>query len=89
MTYQRGDYVYPADLPRPLLCRVSRAETLAVRKGCSQLLRLQPLEGPWPTGTELIRLDNWVLPANPRELWRGPAVRAVPPRRTRSARDAA
>ena len=22
MIYQSGDYVYPADLPRPLLCRV-------------------------------------------------------------------
>ena len=89
MTYQRGDYVYPADLPRPLLCRVTRAEDFRLRNGLSQVLRLEPLEGPWPTGTELIRLDNSVLPANPRELWRGAVVERPRARRIRPARDAA
>ncbi len=30
---------------------------------------VEPLEGPWPAGTELIRLDEWVVPARPRRLW--------------------
>ena len=58
MIYQSGDYVYPADLPRPLLCRVDRAETVTVRDGRAQILRLEPLEGPWPQGTVLVRLDD-------------------------------
>ncbi len=69
MIYQPGDYVYPADLPRAHLCRVLRTETLTVHKGRSQLLRLQPLEGPWSPNTELVRLDDYVLPAKPRQLW--------------------
>jgi hypothetical protein len=69
MIYQPGDYVYPVDLPRAHLCRVRRAETLHVRNGCSQILRLEPLGGPWPPGTELVRLDDSVLPARPRQLW--------------------
>ena len=69
MTYQTGDYVYPADLPRRLLCRVRQTESLTVRTGTSQILRLEPLEGPWPAGTELIRMDEWVIPARPRRLW--------------------
>jgi hypothetical protein len=71
MIYQPGDYVYPADLPRPLLCRVRGAERLGLRKGTSQVLRLEPLEGPWPAGTTLVRLDEYVLPARPRQLWQG------------------
>jgi hypothetical protein len=69
MIYQPGDYVYPLDLPRAYLCRVRRAESLGVRAGRSQMLRLQPLEGPWAPGTELVRLDDGVLPAKPRQLW--------------------
>ena len=69
MSYRSGDYVYPADLPRRLLCRVAQAERLAVRNGTAQVLRLEPLEGPWPAGTSLVRLDNFVVPAGPRELW--------------------
>jgi hypothetical protein len=81
MIYQSGDYVYPADLPRPVLCRVSKAENVHVRNGLSQILRLEPLEGPWPTGTTLVRLDEYVLPAQPRQLWQGSLIRlAVPPR---------
>ena len=71
MLYQPGDYVYPADLPRRLLCRVQQAETLKLRGGVAQMLRLEPLEGPWPTGTKLIRLDEYVMPVQPRQLWRG------------------
>jgi len=69
MTYHTGDYVYPADLPRRLLCRVRDIESLSVRSCPSQILKLEPLEGPWPAGTELIRLDEWVIPARPRRLW--------------------
>src|SRR5262245_23792976 len=43
MLYQPGDYVYPADLPRRLLCRVQQAETLRLRGGVAQMLRLEPL----------------------------------------------
>ena len=69
MTYHNGDYVYPADLPRRVLCRVRNTESLSVRNAPSQILKLEPLEGPWPAGTELIRLDEWVVPARPRRLW--------------------
>src|SRR6202040_3199162 len=43
VTYQTGDYVYPADLPRRLLCRVRQTESLTVRTGTSQILKLEPL----------------------------------------------
>jgi len=84
MTYHTGDYVYPADLPRRLLCRVRNIESLSVRSCPSQILKLEPLEGPWPAGTELIRLDEWVIPAWPRRLWqaalRGREERPAGPR---------
>ena len=60
--YQTGDYVYPADLPRRLLCRVAEAESW----GTFQILKLRPLEGPWPPGTHLIRLDEGVRAARVR-----------------------
>jgi hypothetical protein len=82
MIYQTGDYVYPADLPRPLLCRVRKTENLGVRSGPAQILKLEPLEGPWPEGTMLVRLDEYVMPARPRQLWQGALIR--PPRPTRS-----
>lgn len=75
MMYQAGDYVYPADLPRRLLCRVAAAESLSIRAGTFQILKLEPLEGPWRPGTCLVRLDETVRPARPRQLWRG-----APPR---------
>lgn len=92
MIYRKGDYVYPADLPRPILCRVKRAEGLGVREGVAQLLELEPLEGPFPTGTELVRLDDHVLPAEPRQLWQGgirPSTAARPRRPHGSHQDAA
>jgi len=70
MLYQRGDYVYPSDLPRRFLCRVEQVESFNVRDGLAQILELEPLEGPWPAGTNLIRLDGAVSPAPTRELWR-------------------
>ena len=79
MIYQSGDYVYPADLPRPVLCRVSKAENVHVRNGLSQILKLEPLEGPWPTGTTLVRLDEYVVPAQPRQLWQGSMIKPTPP----------
>jgi hypothetical protein len=63
MTYKRGDYVFPGDLPRRFLCMVSDTETLRLGNSDGQILKLSPLEGPWPQGTFLIRLDHGVRPA--------------------------
>src|SRR5437660_3512528 len=83
MLYQPGDYVYPADLPRPIICRVEDVESLRVGREVSQVLKLEPLEGPWPAGTLLIRLDATVVPVPARTLWRGggfpPPPRQRPP----------
>jgi len=65
--------VYPADLPRRLLCRVASTESGTTRTGAFQILTLEPLEKPrteWPEGTLLVRLDENVLPAPARDLWR-------------------
>ena len=80
MLYQPGDYVYPADLPRPIVCRVEDVESLRVGREVSQVLKLEPLDGPWPAGTLLIRLDAAVVPAPARTSWQG---RAFPPGTTR------
>ena len=71
--FQLGDYVYPADLPRRLLCRVARAETARTRTGTFQIPTLEPLEGPWrswPETSQVVRLDEDVRPAGARDLWR-------------------
>ena len=70
MMYEPGDYVCPSDLPRRFLCRVEQVESIKVGDGFSQILQLEPLEGPWPTGTRLIRLDGVVAPVPTRTLWR-------------------
>ena len=70
MLYQPGDYVFPSDLPRRFLCRVEQVESIEVGNGLSQILKLEPLEGPWPAGTSLIRLDGAVTLAPTRDLWR-------------------
>ena len=70
MLYQPGDYVCPSDLPRRFLCRVEQAESFKVGDVLSQILKLEPLEGPWPPGTCLIRLNGAVTPEPTRELWR-------------------
>jgi len=73
MAFRPGDYVYPADLPRRLLCRVASTESGTTRTGAFQILTLEPLEKPrteWPEGTLLVRLDENVLPAPARDLWR-------------------
>src|SRR5437660_9439309 len=82
MLYQPGDYVYPADLPRPIVCRVEDVESLRVGREVSQVLKLEPLEGPWPAGSLLIRLDAAVVPVPARTLWRGGAL-LPPPRMSR------
>jgi len=78
MLYQPGDYVCPADLPRPILCRVQDVESLSVGRDVSQVLKLEPLDGPWPAGTLLIRLDAAVVPVPARTLWQGRAFPRVP-----------
>jgi len=70
MLYQPGDYVCPSDLPRRFLCRVEQVESINLGNGLSQILQLEPLGGPWPAGTSLIRLDGAVTPAPIREWWR-------------------
>jgi hypothetical protein len=70
--YRPGDYVYLADLPRPLLCRVKDTESSRTRTGRFQILTLKPLEGPWLEwpDLQLVRLDEAVEPARARDLWR-------------------
>jgi hypothetical protein len=76
-TYQPGDHVYPTDLPRRFVCRVMEAEAVQLNDEVSQILKLEPLEGPWPAGTWLIRLNNWVARvAGPTRL-RGPLRPAI------------
>ena len=60
--YRAGDYVYLPEVPGRVLCRVAAAEDVT--------LELEPLEGPWPPGTRLIRLDRAVSPIDARMLWR-------------------
>jgi hypothetical protein len=78
MLYQPGDYVCPADLPRPIVCRVRDVESLSVGRDVSQVLKLEPLDGPWPAGTVLIRLDAAVVPVPARTLWQGRALPRLP-----------
>ena len=70
MIYEPGDYVCPSDLPRRFLCRVEQVESFKVGDRFSQILKLEPLEGPWPAGTRLIRLGDAVAPPPTRALWR-------------------
>ena len=46
--------------------RVSDAETFSVGSARTQMLKLAPLEGPWPSDTTLIRLDHCVTPCGVR-----------------------
>ena len=64
--YQPGDYVYPTDLPRRLLCRVTQAESLNPPGEGFQILKLTPLEGPWKAATQLVRFADDVCPAQVR-----------------------
>jgi hypothetical protein len=57
-TYRCGDHVYPLDLPQKYLCRVVGTEDWKVHGRDTQVLKLQPLEGPWPKGTLLVRADK-------------------------------
>lgn len=61
--YHPGDYVYPTNLPRRFLCRIAAVERVDGPAGSAQILRLMPLEGPWPEGALLVRADSWVRPA--------------------------
>jgi len=79
MLFQPGDYVYPADLPRRLLCRVASAESAATGMGAFQILTLEPLEQPWSEWRDaplIVRLDENVRPVPARDLWRA-APRSV------------
>jgi hypothetical protein len=58
--YERGDYVYPLDLPRRVLCRVEEELESIRGAGGFQILKLKPLEGPWEQGVRLVRMDDAV-----------------------------
>jgi hypothetical protein len=79
MTFRPGDYVYPADLPRRVLCRVACAETASTRTGPFQILTLEPLAKPWNEldAPLIVRLDGDVRPVAPRELWRATGAPAA------------
>jgi hypothetical protein len=86
VSYGLDDYVVPTDLPRPFVCRVTQAH--AVPNTSLQVLELDPLDGPWPHGTRLIRGSDSVRPATSSELWdlrtmrpRAPMARKFKPRR--------
>jgi hypothetical protein len=64
--YEVGDFVIPVDLPRIFVCYVTNAYPIG--QGDDQLLELQPLDGPWPIGTLLIRMDHMVRAACPVEV---------------------
>jgi hypothetical protein len=67
MLYDVGDYVFPLDLPRRVVCRVDAVDRVAIQGGeMIQILTLAPLGGPWRPGTQLIRLDGAVAPADER-----------------------
>jgi hypothetical protein len=61
--YEAGECVLVTDVPIPVRCRVIDAETFDAGTRRSQILKLAPLEGPWPFDTTLIRLDYAVKPA--------------------------
>ena len=61
--YQPGECVLLTDVPIPVRCRVIDAETFTAGTRQAQLLKLAPLEGPWPFDTTLIRPDHAVKPA--------------------------
>ena len=84
--YRFGDSVYPSDLARRFLCRVVGAEAVRVQAAVAQILKLEPLEGPWPSGTYLIRLDDLVRRAQGAEQHPPPSRTA---RLRQPARDAA
>ena len=79
--YQASDCVWPTGLRGRFLCRVADAETFRIGSGTSQILKLEPLEGPWPPGTCLIRLEGAVIRARreARSAVRRPTLRSAPP----------
>jgi len=87
VTYECGDYVCPTDLPRRFVCKISDAETVGLGAETIQILKLEPMEGPWPVGTFLIRLDASVVPVVSADRWKrrglrrsGTAARPAAPR---------
>ena len=67
MLYDVGDFVFPVDLPRRVVCRVDAVDRVAIQGGeMIQILTLAPLGGPWRAGTQLIRLDGAVAPVDER-----------------------
>ncbi len=76
MAFRPGDYVYPADLPRRLLCRVATAESGRTRTGAFQILTLEALARPWsdwPHPDLIVRFGEAVRRAPARDLWRATA----------------
>ena len=63
-SYEPGDYVCPADLAGPIVCRI--IEVIELRGGVARLLALAVIGRP---GTSLVRTDRQVWPVRPRLLW--------------------
>jgi len=77
MAFRTGDIVYPADLPRRLLCRVTCAESGRTRTGSFQILTLEPLAKPWNEWGDaplIVRFDDAVRAVDARDLWCAPTV---------------
>ncbi len=66
--YVVGDFVVPVDLPRTFVCFVTNVHDIGVED--DQLLELEPLDGPWPLGTQLVRMDTMVRLATTLEVGR-------------------
>lgn len=78
--FRTGDYVFPVDLPRRLLCRVAETDTGQTTSGVFQILTLEPLQGPWReerTRDPVIRFDQDVRRAGTRELWQARSADAM------------
>ena len=82
MAFRTGDFVYPTDLPRRLLCRVTCVESGSTRTGPFQILTLEPLGRPWNQWDDaplIVRFDHDVLAVDRDEL-----ARAAEPARFRT-----
>ncbi len=80
MAFRPGDYVYPADLPRRLLCRVAATESGRTRTGAFQILTLEPLERPWsdwPGANLIVRFDESLRAVPARDLRQSAAAGPV------------
>lgn len=67
MLYEAGDIVIPLNVATRPSCRVCDVRPTAPTGPGRQVLELEPLEGFWPAGTRLLRLDTGVEPVAARQ----------------------